>query len=454
MPAKTKSEPLSKKLSTTAATSPSPAKTDRKLKVISLTGRVDRAWPNRWCEFFPGLRGDVHRSRSCVAGHGHQSGPAWDRRQRLVRSQGGQDGRLCRRLPLPACAAAPKREGAGREGKGSETRRKERGAGSPERLLGPTLADALKEATGGKGRGRRAVAQGPRRRAARRPQRPDACYWFDTDDGQFVTSTYYRDARAPLGRGVQRRPAGRPLVRQGLDAAAARPRLREATAARTTCRGEGKGVAPGPHLPAPDGRRPEEARARPTTRRCTTRRSATSCCWTWPSGPSTPRSSARATTPDLLCVSFSSNDPVGHTWGPDSQEVLDVTLRSDRIVKELLDASRRQGRQGPLRRWRCRPTTASARCRRSPAKQGKDAGGSRRRCCRGRPTEFLAKKFGGKPRQRQAGRDAASTRAVYLNHAVDQGARPASRPTVEEALAGWLEKQPGIQAAYTPRRNW
>src|SRR5262249_57600351 len=40
--------------------------------------------------------------------------------------------------------------------------------------------------------------------------------------------------------------------------------------------------------------------------------------------------------PDLLCVSFSSNDPIGHCWGPDSQEVLDVTLRSDLIVRDLL----------------------------------------------------------------------------------------------------------------------
>src|SRR5262249_14399304 len=39
--------------------------------------------------------------------------------------------------------------------------------------------------------------------------------------------------------------------------------------------------------------------------------------------------------PDLLCLSFSSNDAVGHVWGPDSEEVLDVTLRSDLIVKEL-----------------------------------------------------------------------------------------------------------------------
>jgi predicted AlkP superfamily pyrophosphatase or phosphodiesterase len=39
---------------------------------------------------------------------------------------------------------------------------------------------------------------------------------------------------------------------------------------------------------------------------------------------------------DLLCISFSSNDLIGHTWGPDSQEVLDVTLRSDVLIKEFL----------------------------------------------------------------------------------------------------------------------
>jgi predicted AlkP superfamily pyrophosphatase or phosphodiesterase len=40
--------------------------------------------------------------------------------------------------------------------------------------------------------------------------------------------------------------------------------------------------------------------------------------------------------PDLLVVSFSSNDIIGHTWGPDSQEVLDVTLRSDALIADLL----------------------------------------------------------------------------------------------------------------------
>ena len=40
---------------------------------------------------------------------------------------------------------------------------------------------------------------------------------------------------------------------------------------------------------------------------------------------------------DLLSLSFSSNDLVGHAWGPDSQEVLDMTLRTDLLLKDLLN---------------------------------------------------------------------------------------------------------------------
>lgn len=39
---------------------------------------------------------------------------------------------------------------------------------------------------------------------------------------------------------------------------------------------------------------------------------------------------------DLLSVSFSSPDLVGHAYGPDSQEVEDIYLRLDRVVGELL----------------------------------------------------------------------------------------------------------------------
>ena len=40
---------------------------------------------------------------------------------------------------------------------------------------------------------------------------------------------------------------------------------------------------------------------------------------------------------DVLSVSFSANDYVGHRYGPYSQEVMDMTLRVDRQIATLLD---------------------------------------------------------------------------------------------------------------------
>jgi predicted AlkP superfamily pyrophosphatase or phosphodiesterase len=39
---------------------------------------------------------------------------------------------------------------------------------------------------------------------------------------------------------------------------------------------------------------------------------------------------------DILTLSFSANDYVGHRYGPYSQEVMDITLRTDRQIEELL----------------------------------------------------------------------------------------------------------------------
>lgn len=39
---------------------------------------------------------------------------------------------------------------------------------------------------------------------------------------------------------------------------------------------------------------------------------------------------------DLLCLSFSTNDVVGHNYGPDSHELMDITLRTDRMLADFL----------------------------------------------------------------------------------------------------------------------
>lgn len=51
--------------------------------------------------------------------------------------------------------------------------------------------------------------------------------------------------------------------------------------------------------------------------------------------------------PDLLAISFNAHDYVGHVWGPDSWESLDLTLRLDVTLGRLFDAlDERLGRAG------------------------------------------------------------------------------------------------------------
>ncbi len=51
--------------------------------------------------------------------------------------------------------------------------------------------------------------------------------------------------------------------------------------------------------------------------------------------------------PDLLAISFNAHDYAGHAWGPDSWEVLDLTLRLDVLLGTLFDTLDRElGRDG------------------------------------------------------------------------------------------------------------
>ncbi len=46
--------------------------------------------------------------------------------------------------------------------------------------------------------------------------------------------------------------------------------------------------------------------------------------------------------PDLLAINLSSNDYVGHAFGPDSPEVLDITVRTDRQLSDFFNALARE----------------------------------------------------------------------------------------------------------------
>jgi hypothetical protein len=347
----------------------------------------------------------------------------------------------------PRYAAVPPRPGPAEKTPGEWEQ--PAGGGAPERLLAPTLADVLKESTGGAAR---VVGLSFKDRGAVLPagKHPDACYWFDTPSGRFVTSTYYRDRPHPWVEAFNR---GRPADAWfGLEWTRLRTDLDyERHSGPDDQRGEGAGVAGPdkrvrqgrvfPHpmglgLPAP-GRAYYEA------------------LFNSPFGNELLLDLALAAvdaeglgtraTPDLLSVSFSCNDTVGHTWGPDSQEVLDVTLRSDLVVRRLLEhLDRRVGRG----RYVVALTADHGVC---PLPEVAHARGLDARRVPIAPfvaaaERFLRETFGGGPSGRCVERfenDGFTLNASWLRSAGVDAAR------AEEALAGWLRGRPDVEAAFT-----
>jgi predicted AlkP superfamily pyrophosphatase or phosphodiesterase len=329
------------------------------------------------------------------------------------------------------------------ENAGESLPRKARPAGAPDRMLAPTLGDALKEATGAKGR---VVALSLKDRGCVPPagRKPDACYWFDTNTGTFVTSTYYRDQSHPWVEEFNRtQPGDRWFAKSWT-------RLRadldyERYSGPNDQSGEGNGIGQGRVFPHPMNgglKRPGKL--------------SYEALYNSPFGNEIlldlvkraidAENLGKHDTPDLLSVSFSGNDPIGHCWGPDSQEVLDVTLRSDLIVKELLavlDAKVGKGRYTLVQ------TADHGVCPLPEVvrKQGKEAD-------RILPSElghsietFLDSTYDNGRRQ-VSWLDDLVYPWVYLNQRTIQkfGLKQAD---IEEALAAWLKKQPGIQTAYT-----
>jgi hypothetical protein len=151
-------------------------------------------------------------------------------------------------------------------------------------------------------------------------------------------------------------------------------------------------------------------------------------------------------TPDLLCVSFSCNDPVGHCWGPDSQEVLDTMLRTDLVLRDLfhfLDDRVGRGRYVVV-------LTADHGICPLPEvslSKGKDAGRVPLDLLKKNAQAFLQAELGS-TNEKDRWLEELSFPWLYLNHALiqERGLDPAN---VEAKLAHWLKRQPGIQETYT-----
>jgi hypothetical protein len=218
-----------------------------------------------------------------------------------------------------------------------------RGSGigfSPERLLAETVGEKLKEVTKGKSKvvslsikDRTAVLMGGRKLSEE--IKPDAVYCFDTRDGKFHTGEYYRERAHPWveefnSAGMVKQWFNKPWERF-------RPNLdyKDLTKNEDVAPGEDRGVSQGLFFPHPTNGGLKEIGPK-YYEAVETSPFGNELLFELVKKAIAAEKLGAGETADLLCVSFSSNDLIGHRWGPDSWEVLDITLRSDKLIADFL----------------------------------------------------------------------------------------------------------------------
>ncbi len=356
-------------------------------------------------------------------------------------------------LGLVYCASSPERHRVPPVEKLTK-KEEEIGFGSPENLEAPTLAEAYRSVRDKESVKPRVLSLSLKDRSAvlLAGKSADGVYWLDPTTGTFATSDYYRDSLAPWVKEFNRaKPADAWFDK---DWTALRDDVDNKYFWPNDPKWAGAGVKQGtafPHkmnggLDAPGRRYYDSLTNSPYGNDLLLAFAKTAI--------EKEKLGTRAT-PDLLLLSFSCNDYIGHTWGPDSPEVLDVTLRTDRLLKELLEyLDKTVGKDQyvlvlsadhgvcPL------PEVTAARKKADPSLPLPDVQRLDLDKLKKEAEAFLHETFvkPADPKVVCIGRSLDN--AYYLNPqwVKEIGLKPEA---IQTALADWLKKYPGILTAYT-----
>ncbi len=200
---------------------------------------------------------------------------------------------------------------------------------SPHRLIGSTIGDELKLASAGQSK---VIGISYKDRSAILPagQRPDAAYWFDTATGNFVSSTYYFNDLPDWVKTFNRDQNCRKYFGQKWDRL-----LPESAYARSEPDNATYEKSPfGTRFPylltggedKPGTKFINQFEASPF---------ANELLVNMAKAVIENEKLGEDDITDLLTISFSANDLLGHAFGPYSQEVQDMTLRTDRVLADL-----------------------------------------------------------------------------------------------------------------------
>ncbi len=202
------------------------------------------------------------------------------------------------------------------------------GGKSPHMLIGPALGDQMKFSD----RRAKVFSVGFKDRAAifLGGQRPDLALWWNTTDGKFVSSTYYAKALPSYTKAFNDRNPVERFIGKSWGLLLPAERYEDCHPVKGSWPGFSDVVGVGfPHQ-MPD-----------------THAACSRAIWSAPFANELVFDMAEEMlineslgadeAADLLCIGLSANDVCGHRFGPDSAEVKDCTLRTDRQLAVFFD---------------------------------------------------------------------------------------------------------------------
>lgn len=203
-------------------------------------------------------------------------------------------------------------------------------AAAPHKLLATTLGDEMRLSTQGQAK---VIGISSKDRSAILPagKRPNGAFWFDLSTGNYISSTYYANELPAWVQQFNQTHHSSKYLNAKWERL-----LPEAAYQRSTpddAPYEGKTLYGGtfPHVLNGDG---GKLAARFYSQFDASPFANENLVALAKAAIENEALGADDTT-DLLTISFSANDLVGHSFGPYSQEVQDITLRTDRLLAEF-----------------------------------------------------------------------------------------------------------------------
>jgi predicted AlkP superfamily pyrophosphatase or phosphodiesterase len=191
-----------------------------------------------------------------------------------------------------------------------------KGGASPHYLVGSTLGDELRAADGYQSR---VISISLKDRGAILPggHSANAAYWYSSSTGQFVTSTYYMPSLPRWAAQFNSQSSAKAYCGKSWQALPATPNAGSQAF---------KSFAPIPNEPCPDKKFLNWLDGTPFM-------SEVELNFAKEAVKGEQLGHGAAT--DLLTISLSENDYIGHSYGPYSPELADMTLRTDRYLADF-----------------------------------------------------------------------------------------------------------------------